>query len=239
MNGHINGWGVISRHLQLRDKNQSDLARLLHISPAAITQIKNGQFRLNPRQLYAIPGYLEFNQAAFDEFFSEIFNARMQVCHGEVLPGPEKLRCIVKVERRSDTRRIPVAGLELLRNFVPALESLADYMRRATRERYCCCCPGGAVALRVNRPLSEGGGPRLVIVKGDTYPVPGNLPSPPGPTAPWTSGPSLPSGRTGVWPPSASCRGSPPGIRNRCAGSIPSPPGKRPGTECGERKKLT
>ena len=173
MNGHINGWGVISRHLQLREKNQSDLARLLHISPAAITQIKNGQFRLNPRQLYAIPGYLEFNQAAFDEFFSEIFNARMQVCHGEVLAGPEKLRCIVKVERRSDTRRIPVAGLELLRNFVPALESLADYMRRATRERYCCRCPGGAVALRVNRPFSEGGGPRLVIVKGDTYPVPG------------------------------------------------------------------
>ena len=173
MNGHINGWGVISRHLQLREKNQSDLARLLHISPAAITQIKNGQFRLNPRQLYAIPGYLEFNQAAFDEFFSEIFNARMQVCHGEVLAGPEKLRCIVKVERRSDTRRIPVAGLEVLKNFVPALESLADYLRRATRERYCCCCPGGAVALRVNRPLAEGAGPRLVIVKGDAYPIPG------------------------------------------------------------------
>ena len=173
MNGHINGWGVISRHLQLRDKNQSDLARLLHISPAAITQIKNGQFRLNPRQLYAIPGYLEFNQAAFDEFFSEIFNARMQVCHGEVLPGPEKLRCIVKVERRSDTRRIPVAGLEVLKNFVPALESLADYLRRTTRERYSCCCPGGAVALRVKRPSAEGEGVRLVIVKGDTYPIPG------------------------------------------------------------------
>ena len=173
MNGHINGWGVISRHLQLREKNQSDLARLLHISPAAITQIKNGQFRLNPRQLYAIPGYLEFNQAAFDEFFSDIFNARMRVCHGEVLAGPEKLRCIVKVERRNDTRRIPVAGLELLKNFVPALESLADYLRRATRERYCCCCPGGAVALRVNRSPAEGEGTRLVIVRGDTYPIPG------------------------------------------------------------------
>lgn len=173
MNGHINGWGVISRHLQLREKNQSDLARLLHISPAAITQIKNGQFRLNPRQLHAIPGYLEFNQAACDEFFSEIFNARMQFCHGEPLTGLDNLHCTVKVERKNDIRKIPVADVEALKNFIPALESVAEYLRRVTRERHPCACRSGAVALRVREPLAGNGGPLLLIVNGDTYPVPG------------------------------------------------------------------
>ena len=100
MNGHLNGWDVISRHLQLRDKNQSDLARLLHISPAAITQIKNGQFRLNPGQIRAIAGYLNFGPGALDEFFSEIVNARMSACHGEELTRRGDFNFIVKVVKR-------------------------------------------------------------------------------------------------------------------------------------------
>jgi len=100
MNGHINGWGVISRHLQLREKNQSDLARLLHISPASITQIKNGQFNLNPKQLHTIAAYLGFGPGAIDEFFSEIVNARMSVCHGEELSRCCNFHFTVKVVKK-------------------------------------------------------------------------------------------------------------------------------------------
>ena len=173
MNGHINGWAVISRHLLLREKNQSDLARLLHISPAAITQIKNGQFRLNPRQLQAIPGYLEFSQAACDEFFSEVFNARMKFCHGHQLQESEHLSCSVKVERRTGNRKIPVGHISLLKNFIPALESLADFMRRITLERYVCPCRNGAAALHVDGEICGNCMPSLVVVNSDTYPVPG------------------------------------------------------------------
>jgi hypothetical protein len=173
MNGHINGWAVISRHLLLREKNQSDLARLLHISPAAITQIKNGQFRLNPKQLHAIPGYLECSQAACDEFFSEVFNARMQFCHGEQLPGAEQMNCSVRVERRSNSRKIPVAHVSVLKNFLPALESIADFMRRITLERHTCSCRNGNVALKVDGEITGTPDPALLIVNGETYPVPG------------------------------------------------------------------
>lgn len=173
MNGHINGWAVISRHLLLREKNQSDLARLLHISPAAITQIKNGQFRLNPRQLQAIPGYLEFSQAACDEFFSEVFNARMKFCHGEQLHDNEHLSCTVKVERRPVNRKIPLGHISLLKNFIPALEALADFMRRTTLERYSCSCRNGAAAVKVDAGIPGSNAPTLVVVNGDSYPVPG------------------------------------------------------------------
>ena len=173
MNGHINGWAVISRHLLLREKNQSDLARLLHISPAAITQIKNGQFQLNPRQLHAIPSYLEFSQAACDEFFSEIFNARMQFCHGERVLNADNLNCTVKVERRSSTRKIPAGHINMLKSFIPALEPLAEFLRRHTLERYSCSCRNGSVALEVGDEITGGKGPALLIISGDTYPVPG------------------------------------------------------------------
>lgn len=173
MNGHINGWAVISRHLLLREKNQSDLARLLHISPAAITQIKNGQFRLNPRQLHAIPSYLEFSQSACDEFFSEIFNARMQFCHGERVLNADALNCTVKVERRNCSRKIPVGHISILKSFIPALEPLADFLRRHTLERYSCSCRNGSVALEVGDEITGGRGALRLIVCGDSYPVPG------------------------------------------------------------------
>lgn len=170
MNGHINGWTVISRHLQLREKNQSDLARLLNISPAAITQIKNGQFRLNPRQLRTIPAYLEFSQAACDDFFSEIFNARMHFCHGEYLQDSEHMHCIVKVEHGCGKRKIPLAPIRILKDFVPALEPIVDFLKRKTPERHHCSCRSGAVALRVGGELMGSRNDALVIINGESYP---------------------------------------------------------------------
>ena len=85
MNGSINGWGVISRYLRFRKRNKSDLARLLHISPASITLIKKGEFKLNPKQCFAIAKYLRFDPDTLDDFFTEIVNARMRIWRGEEL----------------------------------------------------------------------------------------------------------------------------------------------------------
>jgi transcriptional regulator with XRE-family HTH domain len=76
MNGHINGWAVISRHLLLREKNQSDLARLLHISPAAITQIKRGDFQLNMESLETILKYLGASRGEEEAIYSQIIQSR-------------------------------------------------------------------------------------------------------------------------------------------------------------------
>lgn len=94
MSGHVNGWSVISRYLLMRRRTQSDLARLLHVSSAAITQIKQGRFRLSPGQIRAIAWYLQFDQTALDQFFSEIFNARMS------LRALTPWKFTVKVDRR-------------------------------------------------------------------------------------------------------------------------------------------
>ena len=55
---NVNGWPVIERLLFRRKKNQSDLARLLGMTPAAVTQIKKGEFLLNMNALEKILDYL-------------------------------------------------------------------------------------------------------------------------------------------------------------------------------------
>ena len=84
MNGHINGWAVISRHLLLREKNQSDLARVLNMSPAAITQIKNGQFTLNPDFFDTIFFWLRVPVSERKKFYAEIIQARISVTEFKV-----------------------------------------------------------------------------------------------------------------------------------------------------------
>lgn len=68
MKRHVNGWETIARYLKLRGKQQQDLARLLHITPPAISQVKSGCFLLSPGQLATIINYLEFDEPAINEF---------------------------------------------------------------------------------------------------------------------------------------------------------------------------
>ena len=64
---NINGWSIIENLLLRHKKNQSDLARLLGISPAAITQIKRGDFQLSMESLETILRYLGNVQLIVEE----------------------------------------------------------------------------------------------------------------------------------------------------------------------------
>jgi transcriptional regulator with XRE-family HTH domain len=73
----VNGWSVIERLLRRRRKNQNDLARLLKISPAAITQSKQGDFQLSLESLEKIIHYLGAELDEEEEFYSKIVQNRI------------------------------------------------------------------------------------------------------------------------------------------------------------------
>lgn len=73
---NINGWEIIARWLVRKGKTQSDLARLLGISPAAITQIKKGQFRLSIENIERICQYLRISQGDKEQLYLQIVNVR-------------------------------------------------------------------------------------------------------------------------------------------------------------------
>lgn len=73
---NVNGWPVIERLLFRRKKNQSDLARLLGMSPAAVTQIKKGDFLLSMSSLEKILLYLGAGVEEENEIFTEIIQSR-------------------------------------------------------------------------------------------------------------------------------------------------------------------
>lgn len=73
---NVNGWPVIERLLFRRRKNQSDLARLLGISPAAITQIKQGDFQLGIVALEKIMCYLGATPEEQNEIFTQVIQNR-------------------------------------------------------------------------------------------------------------------------------------------------------------------
>lgn len=87
MSLHVNGWNIIARYLERASMRQGDLAQVLHISKAAVSQIKNGQFLLNPRQLATIADYLKFDDAAISEFYTTLFNARLAGAEPEEGPA--------------------------------------------------------------------------------------------------------------------------------------------------------
>ena len=77
MESCINGWPLIARLLYRRRKNQSDLARLLKISPAAVTQLKHGDYRLSGIQLEKILAYLHASADEYEELYSLLIPARL------------------------------------------------------------------------------------------------------------------------------------------------------------------
>ena len=77
MESCINGWPLIARLLYRRRKNQSDLARLLKVSPAAVTQLKHGDYRLSGVQLEKILDYLHATDDEYEELYSLLIPARL------------------------------------------------------------------------------------------------------------------------------------------------------------------
>ena len=73
---NVNGWPVIETLLYRRRKNQSDLARLLGVSPAAITQIKQGDFQLGIVALDRIMRYLGATIDEQNEVYTQVIQGR-------------------------------------------------------------------------------------------------------------------------------------------------------------------
>lgn len=95
---NINGWPVIERLLLRRRKNQSDLARLLGVSPAAITQIKRGDFQLGVSALDKIMHYLGATPEEQDDIYTQVIQNRY---FDELDSG---IVCRIIIIRRDDQR---------------------------------------------------------------------------------------------------------------------------------------
>jgi predicted transcriptional regulator len=74
---NVNGWPVIEMLLHRRKKNQSDLSRLIGVSPAAITQAKQGDFQLNAPALEKMVRYLGATDAEAIDVYSQVVQARI------------------------------------------------------------------------------------------------------------------------------------------------------------------
>jgi len=87
MENNVNGWPIISKWLGIRERRQADLARLLNVSPSAISQLKKGDILLNAGQMASVLGYLKISEEDVSLFYTEVFNARM----GSGTGNPEEL----------------------------------------------------------------------------------------------------------------------------------------------------
>ena len=74
---YVNGWPIISRLLCRRGKNQSDLARLLGITPAAVTQFKHWEYQLSGPHLEKILVDLNATPEDCSELYSRMIPARL------------------------------------------------------------------------------------------------------------------------------------------------------------------
>ena len=92
---NVNGWNLIEMLLFRRKKNQSDLSRLLGITPAAITQAKQGEFQLNASALEKILHYLGATAEEQNEFYTRVIQSRI---FGKITPG---IICQVTIIRRN------------------------------------------------------------------------------------------------------------------------------------------
>lgn len=93
MKPHINGWAMISKLLCRRKKNQSDIARLLGVSPAAVTQVKHEKYQLSGAHLEQILLYLHATPEECIEFYSSIISARLHGSHAS------EFMCYAVIER--------------------------------------------------------------------------------------------------------------------------------------------
>ena len=72
----ITAWVVIERMMHRRNKSQNALARMLGVTPAAITQIKRGDFQLNAAYLKKIIRYLGATVEEEEEIYTQIIQSR-------------------------------------------------------------------------------------------------------------------------------------------------------------------
>ncbi|MBS1369335.1 MAG: helix-turn-helix transcriptional regulator [Lentisphaeria bacterium] len=180
MKVHVNGWRTIERQLLQLDRRQGELAQLLKITPAAVSQVKKGVFLLNPKQLEKIAAYLQFDDEMRNEFYTELFNARLLGRETVRMRDAGRYRVCLdrQISRDSREREIPLADLSLLSGYEMQLESMASYLLRNSPER----CRGmlrgtGVCALRVDEKQTDTGlAPgSVILLESGRYPEPGAL----------------------------------------------------------------
>lgn len=172
----VNGWPVIARYLELRKCRQCELARVLSLSPAAITQAKQGESLLSPAQLATIVDFLRISEVDLLEFYSSIFNGRIIGRH-----APSELE-----ERRFELQIRPLRSNQLplrkkyhscavsdLATYEPALEKLSDFLRRRKESGHCL----DQVRLIADQSIEGPVVPRgsVVSIHCDGYPSAGEM----------------------------------------------------------------
>lgn len=75
-NNSINGWKLISKWLGYRQKKQKDLAKILKVSDAAISQMKKGDILLKPTQMKKIISTLRFSPEDIHAYYDMITESR-------------------------------------------------------------------------------------------------------------------------------------------------------------------
>ena len=81
---NINGWHVIAALLERNGRNQSWLAKELHVTPASITQVKTEKFKLSGEELSAICRITGATAEEKSQLYAEVINARFFEGHKKV-----------------------------------------------------------------------------------------------------------------------------------------------------------
>ncbi len=132
MSVHVNGWPVIDQFLKKRNKKQQDLAKMLAISPSAVSQIKNGEYLLSPHQMQNLCNYLELDLNAADTFYTGIFNARI-ITKSRTIPAQKIAEPPPKVSPEKltgNTTVVPMLKISQMHSFQPLFHLLPVYMEQ-------------------------------------------------------------------------------------------------------------
>ena len=182
MNDHVNGWGLIENWLKARHCRQIDLARVLAITPSAVTQIKKGEIVLHSEQIETIFDYLGVGDEERCKFYTQIFNVRMS--SGATEQGKRK-RFIVNVQEQvprplveSLWRAVPLLDQTELQCYRPGQERLADYASRCA-ERHLLFAPNvrgdGAFQVNPDRQLLDVSGKAGLLLDSSREPQSGEI----------------------------------------------------------------
>ncbi len=145
MKAHINGWPLLERYLRLQGRTQSDLARLLQVTPSAISQFKNGRSQCGTEQLRVLVHGLRMSSADTEIFYSLIFQARIL---GTADAPFHVRRAEGGLGDEGYSIEVPILKEEAMLFFRPALEHCSAFIRQHSTERLSCGVSGVSAAVR-------------------------------------------------------------------------------------------
>ena len=179
----INGWSVISKWLIKGGKRQIDLARLLNVTPSAISQVKSGIIMLNATQISLILDYLQISQQDACRMYTLIFNARLNKeddngYKRKLFINVTKSNNKQKITIDSNSSNVPLITFKQAVSYEPALESIESFVDSCSDKT--ALFPGAQVgnfALLVDQEnvTLEFAPTTILLVAGDEYPTQGDM----------------------------------------------------------------